>query len=587
LSRGVRITFTRHQRTNANIRTVLPARVEDFYLPDMVSKVQDCGKVLIGDAVVSTTGLSIGASSYHELLAPKPPQTAMSGDGILIHTVSAANHHELGEFDTRFHLLQKAATETGGVFLYANSRGYGGDRTYSDGGAMIFVNGELVAQGRQFSLEDVEVITATINLDDIEPHRTNQHEQVNFFGLNTYQRVSIDFDLSSKPLVALSNGYNSPIASQMHRNEEEMALSACWMWDYLRRSKAAGFLVPLSGGIDSCSTAIIAFSLCRIVVDALQKGNAQVEADVRCVVWEKEWLPKTPEELCNRILHTVYMGVNGHSSETTRSRARRLAQHIGAYHTDMNIDSVYQTEKDLARQYLGHAPDFGSGSMVENLALQNIQARLRMVTAYYFAQMLPSTRGRPGGGTLLVLGSINVEECLRGSLTKHDCSSADLSPIGSYSKVQIRDFINWASTCYSLPVLDEFLHATPSAELEPAGFGQCDDKDMGMTLEEISTFAKLRQEMRLGPLSMFQRLLNDWRGRKNPGAIAVVVKKFHKFYGINRHKMTTMTPAYHAGKLNPDHHRHDMRPMLYPAFEDNWSCKRIDQMAEQQKAQVD
>ncbi|KAF1919548.1 hypothetical protein BDU57DRAFT_512694 [Ampelomyces quisqualis] len=36
----------------------------------------------------------------------------------------------------------------------------------------------------------------------------------------------------------------------------------------------------------------------------------------------------------------------------------------------------------------------------------------------------------------------NVEECLRGSLTKHDCSLANLSPIVSFSKLQIRKFIH-------------------------------------------------------------------------------------------------------------------------------------------------
>jgi NH3-dependent NAD+ synthetase len=48
------------------------------------------------------------------------------------------------------------------------------------------------------------------------------------------------------------------------------------------------------------------------------------------------------------------------------------------------------------------------------VALQNIQARSRMVIAYYYAQMLPTVRQRPGGGSLLVLGSSNVDECLRG-----------------------------------------------------------------------------------------------------------------------------------------------------------------------------
>ena len=69
------------------------------------------------------------------------------------------------------------------------------------------------------------------------------------------------------------------------------------------------------------------------------------------------------------------------------------------------------------------------GSLAENLALQNIQARLRMVVAFLLAQLTPWTRGRVG--YLLVLGSANVDETLRGYLTKYDCSSADVNPIGA------------------------------------------------------------------------------------------------------------------------------------------------------------
>jgi len=69
------------------------------------------------------------------------------------------------------------------------------------------------------------------------------------------------------------------------------------------------------------------------------------------------------------------------------------------------------------------------GSLAENLALQNIQARLRMVIAFLLAQLTPWTRGR--AGYLLVLGSANVDETLRGYLTKYDCSSVDVNPIGA------------------------------------------------------------------------------------------------------------------------------------------------------------
>lgn len=100
---------------------------------------------------------------------------------------------------------------------------------------------------------------------------------------------------------------------------------------------------------------------------------------------------------------------------------------------------------------VGSTPRFrvDGGCAAENLALQNIQAstrlmcvsahnstliqmspthvqaRMRMVLAFLLAQLVPWVRGC--SGWLLVLGSANVDECLRGYLTKYDCSSAGRS----------------------------------------------------------------------------------------------------------------------------------------------------------------
>lgn len=52
---------------------------------------------------------------------------------------------------------------------------------------------------------------------------------------------------------------------QYHLPEEEIALGpAAWLWDYLRRCGAAGFLLPLSGGADSSATAAIVGSMCQV-----------------------------------------------------------------------------------------------------------------------------------------------------------------------------------------------------------------------------------------------------------------------------------------------------------------------------------
>ena len=111
------------------------------------------------------------------------------------------------------------------------------------------------------------------------------------------------------------------------------------------------------------------------------------------------------------------------------------------------------------------APQADGGSGAENLALQNIQARLRMVLAFLLAALLPWVRER--AGFLLVLGTANVDECLRGYLTKYDCSSADLNPIGAISKLDLRRFLAWAAEHLELPELAAINAAPPSAELEP------------------------------------------------------------------------------------------------------------------------
>lgn len=56
------------------------------------------------------------------------------------------------------------------------------------------------------------------------------------------------------------------------------------------------------------------------------------------------------------------------------------------------------------------------GSNTENLALQNIQARVRMVLAFMLASLMPWVHNK--SGFYLVLGSSNVDEGLRGYLTK-------------------------------------------------------------------------------------------------------------------------------------------------------------------------
>jgi NAD+ synthase (glutamine-hydrolysing) len=92
---------------------------------------------------------------------------------------------------------------------------------------------------------------------------------------------------------------------------------------------------------------------------------------------------------------------------------------------------------------------------------------------------------------------------------------------------------------------------------------QSDEEDMGMSYVELSQFGTLRKVNRNGPFSMFNSLLGIWK-HVSAKEIGEKVKRFFRFYAINRHKMTVLTPAVHAESYSNDDNRYDLRPFVYP-----------------------
>ena len=136
---------------------------------------------------------------------------------------------------------------------------------------------------------------------------------------------------------------------------------SCWLWDYLRRSKQGMtvrslvwfvliFKQPvssfrkctdeysriwntcwtisyrLSGGIDSCATAVIVHSMCRLVYKDITEGDTpQVLKDLLLIAGEPSdstWRPSSAQDVASRIFHTAYLGMETNSSPDTRSRAK-------------------------------------------------------------------------------------------------------------------------------------------------------------------------------------------------------------------------------------------------------------------------
>lgn len=85
-----------------------------------------------------------------------------------------------------------------------------------------------------------------------------------------------------------------------------------------------------------------------------------------------------------------------------------------------------------------------------------------MIVAYELAALSTTARKTPrAGASMLVLSSANVDEALRGYLTKYDCSSADISPLGSVSKNDAKAFLRWVEGTWGLPLARVRPHHPP------------------------------------------------------------------------------------------------------------------------------
>jgi len=554
-----------------------PRQVETFALPDVVRERTGQATTVIGDAHLRTRDARIGFATVGPVAADEAQHGAVD-----ILAASGVTPHELGAMEARLGRIAALSQAFGGTVVLAAARGADGGRTYADGGAMVVVNGELVAQAATVSLHEVEVVLADVELGrngarpglrGAEPARSDAES------VTTYPLVDADLRLVAGP----DRPASPPRPPRLPSREEQIATRpAAWLWDHLRRSGAGGFFLPISGGTDSAAVATVVASMCRLLADALRERDEAVTRDVRRVLGltGDDPTPLDPRALAARLLTTAYLPTRT-SSEASRERARVLADAIGADHLEVGLDpavealSLASDRAALPGRERSLRFEAEGGDEAQDLALQNLQARMRMVASYLLAQRTPDLRGVRG--PRLVLGTSNLDEALTGYVTKYDASSADLNPIGDLRKADLRRFLVWARDAMALPVLDAVLDATPSAELTLAGRDgpQTDEREIGLTYEQTARLAELRGDLRCGPLETFERLADEWAPLP-ADEVAALVKRFYRAYARHRHKATIATPSVHLSRYGADDARSDPRPFqLDPDWP--WQFRAIDE----------
>lgn len=204
--------------------------------------------------------------------------------------------------------------------------------------------------------------------------------------------------------------------------------------DYLKTTGAKGFVLGISGGLDST----LAGRLAQMAVDSLAEEG--ITADFVAV----------------RLPH-------GEQFDEADAQAAMDFVHAKTERT-INIKPSADAFKASFEDAMGHEiGDFNHG---------NVKARLRMIAQYAIA-------GEQG---LLVIGTDHAAESTVGFFTKFGDGGADLLPLWGLNKSQNRQLLQHLGAPASL------WKKVPTADLLDGTPGRTDESELGITYEEIDNY---------------------------------------------------------------------------------------------------
>lgn len=109
----------------------------------------------IGDALIATRDTCLGHEVCEELWNIKSTHIDMSLAGAEIIVNSSGSYMQLRKAYVITDLVKNASSKAGGAYLYSNLRGCDGQRILLNGCSCVALNGDIIARGKQFSLQDV------------------------------------------------------------------------------------------------------------------------------------------------------------------------------------------------------------------------------------------------------------------------------------------------------------------------------------------------------------------------------------------------------------------------------------------------
>lgn len=493
--------------------------------------------VPVGDIMFEVGGVRIGFEICEDAWVAERPGIVLAQQGVDLILNPSASHFAFGKHDIRKRFVVEGSRAYGAAYIYANLLGCESGRAIYDGDTLISSHGEIVGQGNRFSYEDFTVTTAIV---DISRSRLMRRRQSSF--RPTYpsdERLisapTFSFVTTSKRVAPISSP--SWESSPNLKHEEFTRAVTLGLFDYLRKSRSEGFVVSLSGGVDSsaasCLVALMAQGVVKELGLAACKKKLSYISWIRSLTREKDIVPK--------ILACVYQATHN-SSSITHDAAKALAHELRASFFDLNIDPLVEGYKQIVSKELGVALSWAKN----DLALQNIQARVRSPSVWLIANLRRA----------LLLATSNRSEASVGYTTMDGDSSGGLSPLGGIDKAYLREWLRWLEVTgpeglRAFPSLALVNSQEPTAELRPLKEKQTDEKDL-MPYEVLDSIERYAVRDKLLPIEAFDLLCDEYKGRFSKRDLGAWVARFFTLWSMNQWKRERYAPSFHLDDENVD-----------------------------------
>ncbi len=497
----------------------------------------DDQEIPVGDLYYNVGGVKIGFEICEDAWVAQRPGARLARRSCDVILNPSASHFAFGKVSIRERFVLEGSRAFGVTYVYCNMSGNEAGRAIYDGGGLIGSQGTLVARGRRLSFQDVQVISASV---DLEASRLAQAKTASHFpDLKTDDSLclTVPFKFREAGLQEQGSCEAGTWETSPQLKEEEFTRAvSLGLYDYLRKSRSQGFVVSLSGGADSTAVAALCSLMVRLGVEELGLEVFKEKlSHIRGIVDAK-----SSEDIVHALLTTVYQGTEN-SSETTKKAAENVAKAIGATHLNLQLEEVHRRYRDLVSEALEEK----LGWDTHDIALQNIQARLRAPSVW----MIANIKGA------LLLSTSNRSEAAVGYATMDGDTSGGLSPIAGIDKAFLRTWLQWAekygpSESGPIPELSSVNKLQPTAELRPVDSKQTDEEDL-MPYVYLDKIERLAIRDKKSPVEIYS-ILRRLEPELEPAQLKGWITRFFQLWSRNQWKRERYAPSFHLDDENLD-----------------------------------